>query len=552
MKTYMQKMKPWGAALALWVAAGLMAAGCSTDKVLVGPPEEPHETPPPGETMPPEEEEEEPPPPAPEGWLYGRLMDATTGRPVEGATVATVSAGNAHTSTEGGVFFLPLPAEETLLLRINAPGYAPTSQHVRVKEGLASFAEFFLLPFISPETFLAQEEIVMQRDGAKVVFPAGVLDTQALEVTVSLAWLDAENPNHLAAFPGGFRTNQGEVLESFGAIALEVREAETGKLLNLKAGAEHFAEVTVVASPHTPGETPLWVYDEEAGLWSQEPGEGFACEGVGTERRCKAKLPHLSWWNIDLPIPLTCLKACAVDADNRPVAGVYLEARGVEYRSASAQLSGADGCACLQVRPGLELDLTATLLGGISETKRLTPQGEAPSCSPGCLNEVSLRLSPPRFQALLSWGATPADLDAHLIGPCSDASSPACTEGRFHVYYGRLGALSEAPFAALLEDVRSGFGAEILSLSACAEGSYRYSVFSDNAPLLASSQAKVIILLPGGELKTYSIPSSNPGGHPQWVVGELSCLGPSCQCTWNPINAFMPKDLVFVAKPPPA
>lgn len=70
---------------------------------------------------------------------------------------------------------------------------------------------------------------------------------------------------------------------------------------------------------------------------------------------------------------------------------------------------------------------------------------------------------------VLTWGATPGDLDAHLIGPDPQA-------GRFHVYFGNQGSSVASPFAVLDVDVINGFGPETVTISQQTPGVYSYHV----------------------------------------------------------------------------
>jgi hypothetical protein len=129
------------------------------------------------------------------------------------------------------------------------------------------------------------------------------------------------------------------------------------------------------------------------------------------------------------------------------------------------------------------------------------------SCS-GC-NTVTI---------VLSWGASPSDLDSHLTGPNADGS-------RFHVYYAARGSLTAAPFAHLDVDDVTSYGPETITITQMNTGIYRYSIHdfsnrsSTTSSALGASGAKVQVYTSAGLAQTYFVPAQ-PGT--LWTVFELS------------------------------
>lgn len=123
---------------------------------------------------------------------------------------------------------------------------------------------------------------------------------------------------------------------------------------------------------------------------------------------------------------------------------------------------------------------------------------------------------------VLSWGATPYDLDSHLTGP--DPSNP--TPGsRFHVYYSNPGSLTAPPYANLDYDVTTGYGPETITITQQAAGIYRYSVhdFSDAgdtaSTALSLSGARVDLYIKGALVQQFFVPVNKVGT--LWTVFEL-------------------------------
>ncbi len=118
------------------------------------------------------------------------------------------------------------------------------------------------------------------------------------------------------------------------------------------------------------------------------------------------------------------------------------------------------------------------------------------------------------WRFVLSWGATPSDLDAHLTGPIPNSSS------RFHVYFADDGSLVAVPFALLDIDATNGFGPETISMSQQTPGVYRFYVnnFSAESPL-RSSNARVDVYQANTLVRQFSPPQQD-GTY--WTVFEIN------------------------------
>ena len=122
------------------------------------------------------------------------------------------------------------------------------------------------------------------------------------------------------------------------------------------------------------------------------------------------------------------------------------------------------------------------------------------------------------IRIVLTWGASPTDLDAHLTGPNPGGS-------RFHVYWASAGSLTSAPFASLENDEVDGFGPETITITQMNAGTYRYSVHdysnrnSTTATGLGQSGATVQVYTSAGLVQTFSVP--NQAGT-LWTVFEIT------------------------------
>jgi len=143
--------------------------------------------------------------------------------------------------------------------------------------------------------------------------------------------------------------------------------------------------------------------------------------------------------------------------------------------------------------------------------------------NPGQAATVDVALSPVqpagRIQVVLSWGATPLDLDAYLLVPDTSGGSP------FPVSYASLGDSTFYPYATLDNDVTSGFGPETITIYEQVAGVYQFRVHDFNAgddpasTTLLASQARVDVYRDNTLTNTFTVPNQ-PGS--LWTVFELS------------------------------
>jgi len=143
--------------------------------------------------------------------------------------------------------------------------------------------------------------------------------------------------------------------------------------------------------------------------------------------------------------------------------------------------------------------ITVTVSGGVTTT-----------ANPILMSPV---LAAGQTRIVLSWGATPRDLDSHLRGPLANG-------GSFHVSFRNRGSTTVSPFAQLNVDVTSGFGPETITLAQTTPGIYHYFVnnYSGN-PALTASSAIVQVFQGTAQIGTFNVPVTGVGG--DWHVFDI-------------------------------
>ena len=201
------------------------------------------------------------------------------------------------------------------------------------------------------------------------------------------------------------------------------------------------------------------------------------------------------------------------------LAGVTLRFRaggGVQTGAvAGTTTTAANGTYTIGLAPGnytVEVSLTGYITSFFTAT---ASTGNAP---PSQNFPLSPLLGANEFRIVVSWGATPADLDAHLTGPHATIAG-----ARFHVFWD---APSESANTAKLDlDDKDSFGPETVTITSFRPGVYRYSVHdytnlgSTQSTALSSSGAQVVVFRGNAEIARFTAPTGRTGN--LWTVFEI-------------------------------
>jgi hypothetical protein len=121
------------------------------------------------------------------------------------------------------------------------------------------------------------------------------------------------------------------------------------------------------------------------------------------------------------------------------------------------------------------------------------------------------------IRIVLTWGATPRDLDSHLTGPLASGNN-------FHMYYGSKSPTGSS--AKLDVDDTTSYGPETTTISTLRSGTYSYYIhnFSGGTSGLRNSGAKVVVYgATGGitsKIAEYNVPTTADGLY--WKVFTIN------------------------------
>ncbi len=384
------------------------------------------------------------------GSIEGRLTEAGTAQPIAGAEV---SAGGIKTTSdlEGRFLLGSVPVGDRVVVRASKVGYADALEPVTVTRDVRSYLSAGLLPGsgVMQMDVTAGGE-VNDHQGALAKFAANSLvkangEAATGPATVTVAALDATDPISIQSFPGDFtarRTDGSDILlETVVPMSVSVRQG--GEELNIKPGmnAELSLPIPTELAASAPDTIPLWSLDPKTGSWKEE---GTATRQADPEAPSgfvyKATVSHLSWWNADKPITVTCIRGCA-QVNDAPAARVVVHAVGRNYSGETTAVTGADGCFALDLKRSSEVLVWAESRDALSEGMTVaTPEAlMRASAGAGQCKDIGTLALKPRAMAnsgcpmgLLRCGdqCVNPQSDVQHCGACNQYCDLACTDGK--------------------------------------------------------------------------------------------------------------------------
>lgn len=471
-----------------------------------------------------------PPPPASTepGSLTGRILSASDGQPVAGASI---SAGgvSATTAADGTYTLAGLAASDNLQVDVSASGYARNSRFATVRNGMATTLPVQMLPVATAVSIdaAAGGTVTVAGSTAQVVIPAAAIVTGAggaptQPVIVQLTPVNpAQDPNLVT---GDFRTTSAGAtswLESFGGLSVVLTDASGGSY-GFASGQS--ATIRIPASSRSatlPASAALYWFDEAAGAWVQEGTATLS--GTAPNQYYEGSVSRSAIWSVDASVSTVQVTGCVRDSNGARVVGARVEADGVNYSGTSHTVTNSLGNFTLTMRRDASAAVMARWGSRMTNARAVTTVASNVNMGTECLVVGNAVVT-----IKLTWGARPADVDSHLLTPHGT-----------HVYWDAQGSLASAPFANLDIDDVTSFGPEIISIRRLAQGTYRY--YLDNfsqayGPGMTESPVKVELTYDG--VTSVYLPGPGEGTLRRWHAFDM-VVDSQCNVTITPADAWM-------------
>lgn len=290
--------------------------------------------------------------------LRGVVRDEL-GNPVPGAMVSTEQ--RTAIADEIGVFeMLDFEAgSKGVYLKVEAAGHFHGGELIYAGGSDNRFVPITIVKHADPGDFFTNGGGAVQIDeSSSLRIPPGSLlsETGAYNgrVQVKAVWLHPDSAQLFDRMPGNLSaiTREGRlvVLETYGMAAIELYGASGQRLqLHPDRPAELVVQIGQSQLGEAPERMPLWLFDEDRGHWMEEG------EAVREGDTYRGQLPHLSWWNFDLPFPSVYRCFQLIDEEGQKWNNVEIRFRAPEYNFQWYGMSNDSGQACGVLAANTEL-----------------------------------------------------------------------------------------------------------------------------------------------------------------------------------------------------
>ena len=273
-----------------------------------------------------------------------------------------------------------------LTVNANATGFAPHSIIVDVSDGARRTADLAMIPVQVTQPFRLENNAAIKVDGQTVVsLSANALMTDSGgaasgEATARVTVLDASKDP--SVMPGDLEqwnadSGEAEPIESFGAMNVEFTGGN-GNRLNLVLGKQASISIPLASGRRpedSPKSIPLYYWSDATGYWVED-GTAVLKRTADGKWAYTGSVGHFSTWNADVLYESITMKGCVQDQNGQPVRNAEVTARGKDYVGSSKATTDVDGRFEIAVRPGSELELSATAGGSVySDARTMRTEG---------------------------------------------------------------------------------------------------------------------------------------------------------------------------------
>ncbi len=327
------------------------------------------------------------PVPAATGQISGQVLSAIDANPVAGARI-TASGRAATSDAEGRFTLVGLAPSDSVVLRLQSDGNLDGVLPLAVVANQTTTITHRFVAAGNLQTFNAAAPVSLTLPNSKagVDLPANglVIDGKTTQATGTLsARLSVIDPaRNPTAMPGNYTTNTGRVIESFGAINVDLRD-EAGNKLNLKPGATATLRIPYASrSTSPPTSVPLFYLDEGTGQWVQEGQATLKSTAAGNYY--EGTVSHFSTWNADQVMDTISVHGCVADSTGKPIPSATVVSSGVDYSGLNRVLSTiGGGNFTVAIRKNSLAEVFATVGDRSSQSVKVGPSAvdiNLPSC----------------------------------------------------------------------------------------------------------------------------------------------------------------------------
>jgi hypothetical protein len=303
-----------------------------------------------------------------QGKLAGWVTD-TDGTALPFVSV-TAAGKTVHTDGSGLFTFDSLKPGAELRVTFALEGYADSAGSAKINAGDTATLNA-TLKRMNDGTTLAHASAggSASSGGNTITFPTGAINIggqKAASATVRVTPVGLADGVGAGCAPGELSVvvsgGQTAPLDVFALV--HVQATVGGANVDLNEGATANVRFKVAAGSNLQaGDTvPLWYFDASAGAWVQQ-GTGTAVN-VGGVLYIDGVVTHLGWWCFaTIGTQPFVVKGKVFDAENQPISGAVIYARGLDYHGISRAVSGDSGAYSIKVLPESQVRLQLVLPG---------------------------------------------------------------------------------------------------------------------------------------------------------------------------------------------